>query len=317
MKTRAEIERVFSSNHKRYLLNLEKIKESIVTTELTTDDVWEMKLLEDQYDESPIRTGASFWDELVGSLRKGNLYVLAGYPGAGKTTLAAQLAWGVAKQGKKVWFYCLELKPTEVLEVLVGHIRGNAQPTEEDYAVGCTLAQNSGFMFFDSRNYKRWEDHLENIVQGIKKSHYELIVIDNFHFLTRVSKNGFEVEGVVSQRLKVLSQECNVPILLIHHLRKPDGDGQEAEPSVHALRGSSALLNDASAVVLLHHPIMDSEGEAEGERHPVGKLRYAKARWGKGGTRYVQLVGVERRYEQAYSEQYIGPRRGGRRLKHA
>jgi replicative DNA helicase len=121
-----------------------------------------------------------------------------------------------------------------------------------------------------------------------------------------VERNVTEVEGVVSQRLKGLAQELNIPILLIHHLRKPDSDGMEPEPTVHALRGSSALLNDASAVVLLHHPLVSSDGEDDGERQTVGKLRYGKARWGKPGTKFVRLIGWKRRYEGAMASEYKG-----------
>ena len=306
MRSRAEIINLLSRNHAQFLKVLGQAREKFVAPIMTADDVWEIKLLESKYNEKPILSGVSFWDDLVGPFRRGNLYVLAGYAGTGKTTLAAQIAWAIAQQKRNVWFYCLELTPVEVLEVLVGHISGNSEPTEEQYVLACTMAQQSGFRFFDSTVYRRWDEHLPVIARTVKEHNVEMVVIDNFHYLTRADKNTLEVEGVASQRLKGLSQECNVPILLLHHLRKPESDSSEPDPTVHALRGTSALLNDASAVVLLHHPLADSGDPGGGDRQSVGKLRYAKARWGRGGAEYVRLIGHRRLYEKASESDYRG-----------
>jgi len=42
----------------------------------------------------------------------------------------------------------------------------------------------------------------------------------------------------------------------------------------------------------------------------VGKLRAGKARWGKGGTRYVRLIGWKRTYESADPSDYNKKKRG-------
>jgi replicative DNA helicase len=304
MTTKAEIESFLSVQHRKFLREIKRAKDANQSHVLTADDVLEQKLLEDKYDENPITTGIDFWDELIGPFRRGNVYVVAGYAGVGKTTLAMQLAWAVTQQNRKVWFYCLELKPTEVMEVLASHIEGNSPPTKEEYLVANTKVHRSGFRFFDSREYRTWEQHLEIIESSVNEHGFELLVIDNFHYLTRTSKNTFEIEGVVSQRLKSLSQSCNIPILLLHHLRKPESDSLEPEPTVHAMRGASAVLNDSSAVVLLHHPLAETDGSEQAARLAVGKLRCDKARWGTGGTKYVRLIGHRRLYEATHSSNY-------------
>jgi replicative DNA helicase len=312
MKSRAEIVGILTSSHRKYLASIESARKGFVLPILTADDVLEMRVLSKRFDENPIISGVPFWDGLVGSFRRGNLYVLAGYAGTGKTTLAVQLSWAIAKQNRAVWFYCLELTPIEVMEVLAGHIVEDVNPTDEQYVLANTLAHKSGFRFFDSTVYRTWEEHLSIITKTVKTHAIEMVVIDNFHYLTRVQRNATETEGVASQRLKGLAQECNIPVLLLHHLRKPDSDSGEPDPTMHALRGASALLNDASAVVLLHHPLCDTGNAEEGERQQVGKLRYAKARWGKSGTRFVELIGHKRQYIEATHDRY---KRGEARKK--
>jgi len=309
IKTRAEQIALLSRGHKNFLAGLEKIREKYVSTLLTYDEAWEMKIEADRNDEEPIVTDIEFWDDLIGPMRRGNLYVLCGYAGVGKTTLAIQIAWAVAKQKRNVWLYCLEMTAPEVLEIVAGHITKNAEPTEKEYALASTEAAGSGFRLFDSAlKYAKWDEHLRNIVTETKKNNIEFLVIDNFHYLTRVDRNSLEIEGVVSQRLKSLSQELNIPILLLHHLKKPEGiiNQLEPEPTVHAMRGATALLNDASFVVILHHPLAKSTTpDYEGTRQSVGKLTAGKARWGRGGVRYVRLFGSERTYYPANMSEYM------------
>jgi len=313
MKTRAEQIALLSRGHKKFLAGLEKIREKYVSSLLTYDEVWEMKIEADKNNENPILTGMEFWDDLVGPLRRGNLYVLCGYAGVGKTTLSIQIAWAIAQQKRNTWLYCLEMTAPEVLEIVAGHITKNADPKEKEYAIASTEAAASGFRLFDSAiRYAKWDEHLQNIVTETRRNNIEFLVVDNFHYLTRVDRNSLEIEGVVSQRLKSLSQELNIPILLLHHLKKPEGivNGQEPEPTVHAMRGATALLNDASSVLILHHPLAKSTTpEYEGARQSVGKLTNAKARWGRGGVRYVRLFGSERTYYPATLSEYAPPKK--------
>src|SRR5512139_3645555 len=200
MKTRAEIVSILSRAHRQYLKELDRAKELLVDPIMTADDAWERKLLAERHDVNPIQSGIAFWDDLVGPFRRGNLYVLAGYAGVGKTTLATQLSWATARQDRKVWFYCLELTPEEVLEVLVGHLVEDAEPHGDRYAPACAEIQKSGFRFLDSTTYRKWNEHLEIIPRAVRQHGIEMLVIDNFHYLTRTDKNTLEVEGVVSQR---------------------------------------------------------------------------------------------------------------------
>ena len=312
VKSRSEQIAILSKAHRKFLDGIDDIRKKYVSSLLTYDEVWEMKIEADKNNENPIVTGIEFWDDLVGSMRRGNLYVLCGYAGVGKTTLSIQISWAVAQQKRNVWLYCLEMTAPEVLEIVAGHITKNADPKEKDYAIASTEASASGFRLFDSAlQYAKWDEHLRNIVVETKRNNIEFLVVDNFHYLTRVDKNSLEIEGVVSQRLKSLSQELNIPILLLHHLKKPEGvvNGQEPEPTVHAMRGATALLNDASSVLILHHPLAKSTTpEYEGARQAVGKLTNAKARWGRGGVRYIRLFGSERTYYPATMTEYMPKR---------
>jgi replicative DNA helicase len=251
-------------------------------------------------------TGVDWWDSFAGPLRKGNVYIIAGYPGAGKTTLALNLAWSMALAGRKVWYYCLELDPEEVFEVLAGHILKDASVTEDMMAQAYAIVAPTGFRFYQPCGYMGWEEHLRSIGKAVSGSGIEVLFIDNLSFLTRVKSNTFEAENVVSAKIKSLAQQLRIPIVVLHHLRKPGDDQTEPEPNVHSMKGSGAILADASDAFILHHPMLDNGFNT---RHPVGYLLSGKPRWGTGGKRYVRLEGSQRTYFPAGASEYSGKKR--------
>jgi len=270
---------------------------------LTAEEVYEKILLRRDTRVAPVTTGVGWWDEFAGPLRRGNTYVICGYAGVGKTTLAVQLAWSLSLT-KKVWFYCLELSASEIFEVLTGHICGTTTPTVEQECKAYSLIQDTGFRFYEPNRYKTWEQRLEEIQHTTRKEQIEVVFIDNLGYLTRTLTKSFETEGVVSSRIKSLSQELEIPIITLHHLRKPDSDGVEPEPNGHAIKGSSAIIQDASEAWILHHPLNDITEDYVSTRHRVGYLLSTKPRGGRGGIKFVRLEGDKRLYEPATRGEY-------------
>lgn len=243
-----------------------------------------------------IPSGVRWWDEFAGPFRRANLYAIAGYQGSGKSTLAINLAWPMAQRGVKVWYYCMELDAAEQFELLAGHILKKAVLTPEDEIAAYAEIQGSGFRFFEPERDLGWEAHIVNIVKTVRQENIDFVIIDNFSYLTSVQKDSYGVERVASKSLKGLSQELDIPILTIAHLRKPENDEREPEPKVHSILGSGAITQVASDAFILHHPLQDNE---EQTRHHCGYVLSGKPRWGKGGKRYVSLNGSTRTYHEA------------------
>ena len=63
----------------------------------------------------PISTGLADLDRLIGGYRRGNLIILAGRPGMGKTAIAASSALTVAEHGRPVLFFSKDMPASELI----------------------------------------------------------------------------------------------------------------------------------------------------------------------------------------------------------
>lgn len=285
---------------REYLHSLDGMRQAF-SKALPAEYVYEKIALKKQQGIKAIPTGVDWWDEWAGPFRRANLYCIAGYQGCGKTSLAINLTWPMAQRGVKVWNFCLELTAEETFEVVAGHVLGKAALTDDDMVGAYATIQPTGYRFHEPERDKGWKQNLEDICDTVRKDKIDLVVIDNFSYLTSVDRNSYETERVAAKALKGLSQELEIPVIVIAHLRKSDRDDAEPEPTAHSVLGSGAITQVASDVFILHHPMTGNEDQS---RYSVGYLLSGKPRWTMGGKRYVHFAGFKRTFTPSTSAEY-------------
>jgi len=288
------------ASEKSYLRGLDDLRQRF-SRAVDAEYVYAKILLRREKGIKAIPTGVGWWDDWVGPFRRANLYCIAGYQGGGKSTLAVNLTWNMAKSGMKVWNFCLELTAEETFELVAGHVLGKTEMSPEDEAEAYAIIQSSGYRFFEPSRDATWRESIDLICDTVRKEQIDFVIIDNFSYLTSTDHNSYETERVAAKALKGLSQELEIPILVIAHLRKPDRDDSEPSPTAHSVLGSGAITQVASDAFILHHPLTGDEDQS---RHQVGYVLSGKPRWGKGGKRYVRLDGSKRLYVPATRDEY-------------
>lgn len=217
-------------------------------------------------------------DRIIGGLKPGQLIIVAGRPGAGKSVLATDLVRAVSiQQIEPSLMFSLEMSSKEVrkrilaAQATVNLARiTNGGMTEADRDKVVEAAEKlRGVMITidDSANvdlgYIRSEARRIQADTGLG-----LIVVDYLQLMSaaKSSDNRATEVGEISRGLKQLARELEVPIVAAAQLNRMSEQRSDKRPQLSDLRESGSIEQDADVVILLHRPdYHDPESERAGE----------------------------------------------------
>jgi len=228
-----------------------------------------------------IPTGFADLDRLLNGLQSGQLVVVAGRPGSGKSTMAADVARCAAiKHNLPTAFFSLEMSAVELMmrflsaesRVPLNALR-SGQLTDDDWT---KLARRMGeiseapLFVDDTANMTLMEIRAK--ARRLKQLHdLKLIVVDYLGLMTvpdRGNRNSSRNEEVasLSRGLKLLGKELGLPIIAVHQLNRGPEQRQEKRPQLSDLRDSGAVEQDADIVIFVHRDdYYDKESARAGE----------------------------------------------------
>ncbi len=254
-----------------------------------------------------IQTGFRRFDRLTNGLHGGELIVLAARPGVGKSALAMNIVEHVAKQGKTVAVFSLEMSNQQLIERLLssmsavpleqiksGQFPGGVADLSKLRVAQDTICSTMHLYGNDYANIKPSE--IASQCRRLKaQKGLDLIVIDYIQLMTdngggRDSNRQQEVANI-SRALKLLAKELNVPVIALSQLKRDaeirnikgskEGGG---EPVLSDLRESGAIEQDADIVLFIHKET-DSSGASK------FNLIIAKHRNGETGSIDIRWLG--------------------------
>lgn len=218
--------------------------------------------IEDESTATKIKYGRGFEniDKFAGSMKRGQLVVLAARPATGKSAAALQIAYNVAEKGAKVLFFPLEMTTTETLERLVLQQEIIADqtalkaPREKEKAdikaFLDSLEEKGRFLIYEGVN------ELETIEQTIKEQTPDLVVIDQLTQV-RTSKRTKDIREryvEITAALKHIAIQDKTTILLLTQLNR---DAAEKRPTLENLHESDATGQNADVVLLMQRKEAD------------------------------------------------------------
>lgn len=227
-------------------------------------------------------------------LRPGELVLLGGYSGHGKSAVANQLALHSASLDYKVGVASLELPAEYVFDQMAG-VAGCISEPHEKWMRRFGWWANERIFFYDRVDSITPSECLQMII-GMRKFHgCDLVVVDALMMVGL--GDDLEQEKVFTQRLAEVAKAFDVCILLVAHLRKPaGGEGEKRTPSKFDFLGSSNILNVSSSAILIHDMKDKAYARARGEEvdDSYGDTLFIVAK-----QRYAAYEGVTHLYKHA------------------
>src|SRR5690349_15601622 len=228
---------------------------------------------------SGIATGLDDLDRMMGGLQQSDLVILAGRPGMGKTALATNIGYNIAKAWQG------EIKPDGHTSTVNGGIVGffSLEMSAEQLATRIIAEQTSipsnqirrgGISESDFEKIKDYSIELQNIplyvdetgglsvaqlaarARRLKRQRgLDLVVIDYLQLLQgstrRSQENRVQEITEITTKLKALAKELNVPILALSQLSRQVESRDDKRPQLSDLRESGSIEQDADVVMFV------------------------------------------------------------------
>lgn len=220
-----------------------------------------------------IPTGWTEIDHRIGGLCLGDVTVMSGIAGSGKTSLINVLALSAIQHGYKVAIWSGELAPARFKSWINqaaagrGFVKKAVGESEYYYCPEDTAkkidAWTDGKLFLYNNNYgNKVSQILDDVKQCIKDHGTQLIVMDNLMGLSIDEVDGDKnaKQAWLINALQELAKQSLIHVLLVAHPRK---EQMNTLLRMESISGSSDLYNAASNVFLCHRVGTDFEKRAK------------------------------------------------------
>ena len=229
---------------------------------------------------SPISYPYSKLNDITKGLRLGSLVTIAAGSGVGKSTFVRELMYHVQQSGFPIGMMMLEESTKRTAQGLVGlHMNKNitvcVEDTSEDDIVNAfdDMRKAGEFYLFDHFGSTDLDVIISRIRYMNKALGCQVICLDHVSILVSGLTSGVSDErrlvDDIMTRLRVEVQALGICLILVSHLRRPQGDkGHEggAQVSLSQLRGSHAIAQLADTCIGLN---VDAEDPTSGKRNIV------------------------------------------------
>ena len=225
-----------------------------------------------------ISTGLVDMDKKLGGLHRSDLLILAGRPSMGKTSLATNIAFNIAKAYKRgatpdgtegavdggvVGFYSLEMSAeqlaarilSEASEVPSEQIRrGDMTETEFRRFVDAAKQLEACPLYIDDTPALPISQ-LAARARRLKRTHgLDVLIVDYLQLVRPASAKDSRVNEVseITQGLKAIAKELDIPVIALSQLSRQVESRDDKRPQLSDLRESGSIEQDADVVMFVY-----------------------------------------------------------------
>ncbi len=222
-----------------------------------------------------VATGLADMDKKLGGLHSSDLLILAGRPSMGKTSLATNIAYNVAKayrkgqlpdgstgslEGGVVGFFSLEMSAeqlasrilAEASEISSHKIRqGDMDEGEFRRFVSAAKELEACPLFIDDTPALPISQVAAR-ARRLKRTHgLDLLIVDYLQLLRGTAENRVQEIAEISMGLKAIAKELNIPVMALSQLSRQVESRDDKRPQLSDLRESGSIEQDADVVMFV------------------------------------------------------------------
>jgi replicative DNA helicase len=278
---------------------------------------------------SGIATGLRGLDSQMGGLQPSDLIIIAGRPGMGKTALATNIAYNIARayqselqadgthktvNGGIVGFFSCEMSAEQLATRILSEQTSIAsstirrgQITQSDFEKIRDYSMELQFLplYVDETGGLSISQLTARARRLKRQKGLDVIMVDYIQLLQGSSKrsdNRVQEVTEITTSLKALAKELNVPVVALSQLSRQVESREDKHPQLSDLRESGSIEQDADVVLFVfreeYYHLMSKPSESDKERFPDwmakidkvhGKAEVIIAKQRHGPTNTVEL----------------------------
>lgn len=307
-------QKIFEIGQNRYNIHFEHIKDVILRN---YENLNELKSNPDAF--LGIKTEFSGLDRFLVGMGGGDLIVLGGRPGMGKTSFALNIAVNVAKSTKKeVAIFSLEMSSEQLVsrilssEALIDNYSmrtGNLTTDQwKKLAEKASVLSETNILIDDTSSINTTS--MKAKLRRLKS--LGLVVIDYLQLMQGdkyVDNRVLEI-GQITRALKLMAKDLNVPVILCSQLARKAETHSDKMPLLSDLRDSGTIEQDADIVMFLFREDYYKKAEGitehtDGPGFVTAQCNIAKNRHGSTAKvplawygQYFKFITVDRRDDE-------------------
>jgi replicative DNA helicase len=228
---------------------------------------------------SGMSTGLSDLDRMMGGLQRSDLIILAGRPGMGKSSLATNIGFNIAKayraevtadgrrtavDGGIVGFFSLEMSAEQLATRMIAEQsgvasykirRGDIQQQDFERVVDAARQMQQLPFYIDQTGGISIAQLAARARRLKRQRGIDLMIVDYIQLLTGASKKGenrVQELTEITTGLKALAKELEVPIIALSQLSRQVESRDDKRPQLSDLRESGSIEQDADVVVFIY-----------------------------------------------------------------
>ena len=245
-------------------------------------------------------------DDITSGFQEGDLIIIAGRPGMGKTALALSMIRNAALEADVgVGMFSLEMANHQLaMRLLCAEARVDSHFVRTG-KLPAKLWKNLGLSAGDLEKAPIYLDdspaltvlELRAKARRLKAEHdIGMIVVDYLQLMQgpRGVESRQQEISVISRSLKALAKELSIPVVALSQLSRAVEQRADRKPQLSDLRESGAIEQDADVVIFLYRPwVYSQEDEDEGK----AEIIVAKQRNGPTGYISASFISKYARFE--------------------